>query len=128
MSYSENVAELARTNTDFRRVLFTGEHTQLVVMSVPPGGEIGEEVHEDIDQVLSFVSGTGEAVLDDLTTAVAPGSVVVVPAGTKHNFRTTGEEAMQLFTVYGPPDHPPGTVHRTKAEADADAADVPPGH
>jgi len=127
MSYAANVAELTRSNTDFRRVLFTGEHTQLVIMAVPAGGEIGEEVHEDIDQVLYFIEGTGKALLADLEEEVGPGSVVVVPAGTKHNFVTTGDAPLKLFTVYGPPDHQPGTVHHTKEEADADEHDVPPG-
>jgi len=104
---------------DFRRVLWTGKHTQLVIMTIPPGGEIGEEVHEGIDQILSFVSGTGEARVGGETKPVEPGDLVVVPAGTKHNFVNTGPNPLVLYTVYGPPDHAPGAVHRTKEEADA---------
>jgi mannose-6-phosphate isomerase-like protein (cupin superfamily) len=111
---------------DFRRVLHTGEHTQLVVMTIPAGGEIGEEVHDGIDQVLVFVDGSGEADLAGTTRPVRAGEVVVVPAGTRHNFRNTGGGPLRLYTVYGPPDHAPGTVHRSKAEADADEHDAPP--
>lgn len=117
--YADDVPSKARENTDFRRVLFTTERSQLVLMSVEAGGEIGEEVHDGIDQVLVFVAGQGEAVLADTRQAVIPGSVVVVPAGTKHNFIATGTEPLKLYTVYSPPEHAPGTVHATKAEADA---------
>lgn len=117
--YADDVPSKARENTDFRRVLFTTERSQLVLMSVEAGGEIGEEVHDGIDQVLVFVAGQGEAVLADTRQAVIPGSVVVVPAGTKHNFIATGTEPLKLYTVYTPPEHAPGTVHATKAEADA---------
>ncbi len=108
-----------RSNDAFRRELLTGEHTQVVVMTIPAGGEIGEEVHDDIDQVLLFVEGTGEARLDGETSAVGPNQLVLVRAGTRHNFVNTGDGPMRLVTVYGPPEHAPGTVHQTKAEADA---------
>jgi mannose-6-phosphate isomerase-like protein (cupin superfamily) len=126
MSYHDDVAELARPNTDFRRVLYTTDLTQLVIMTIPPDGEIGEEVHEGIDQVLSIVDGSGETILDDVRSPVTAGTVLVVPAGTKHNVVASGD-GLKLFTVYAPPDHAPGTVHHTKAEADADEHDVPPG-
>jgi len=113
------IASVAERSDDFRRVLWTGDHTQLVIMTIPPGGEIGEEVHEGIDQILTFVSGTGEARVAGETKAVEPGDLVVVPAGTKHNFVNTGPNPLVLYTVYGPPDHAPGAVHRTKEEADA---------
>jgi mannose-6-phosphate isomerase-like protein (cupin superfamily) len=113
------IATVAEQSADFRRVLWTGRHTQLVIMTIPVGGEIGEEVHEDIDQILSFVSGAGEADLAGETTAVAQGDLVVVPAGTRHNFRNTGANPLVLYTVYGPPEHADGVVHPTKAEADA---------
>lgn len=113
------IATVAEQSADFRRVLWTGRHTQLVIMTIPVGGEIGEEVHEDTDQILSFVSGTGEADLAGQTTAVAQGDLVVVPAGTRHNFRNTGAIPLVLYTVYGPPEHADGVVHATKAEADA---------
>jgi len=113
------IATVAEESPDFRRVLWTGEHTQLVIMTIPPGGEIGEEVHEDTDQILTFVSGTGEAMVSGEKRKVAQGDLVVVPAGRKHNFVNTGENPLILYTVYGPPEHADGAVHATKEEADA---------
>ena len=95
------IATVAEKSPDFRRVLWTGEHTQLVIMTIPPGGEIGEEVHEGIDQILTFVSGTGEARVGGESKPVAQGDLVVVPAGTKHNFVNTGPNPLVLYTVYG---------------------------
>jgi mannose-6-phosphate isomerase-like protein (cupin superfamily) len=112
------IATVAEQSDDFRRVLWTGEHTQLVIMTIPPDGEIGEEVHAGIDQILTFVSGTAEARVGGRTKAVAAGDLVVVPAGTKHNFVNTGPNPLVLYTVYGPPEHADGVVHRTKEEAD----------
>ena len=112
------IATVAEESADFRRVLWTGEHTQLVIMTIPPGGEIGEEVHEDIDQILTFVSGTGEAKVGGATKKVAQGDLVVVPAGTKHNFLNTGPNPLVLYTVYGPPEHADKAIHKTKEEAD----------
>ncbi|MBA3551534.1 MAG: cupin domain-containing protein [Actinobacteria bacterium] len=88
-------------------------------MTIPPGGEIGEEVHPETDQILLFVEGKGEAVLEGAVGPVGPDRLVVVPAGTRHNFRNTGEGPMRLVTIYAPPEHPAGTIHATKAEADA---------
>jgi mannose-6-phosphate isomerase-like protein (cupin superfamily) len=125
------IAQVAKENPDFRRVLWTGEHSQLVVMTIPPGEEIGSEVHEGIDQILTFVTGTGEAEISGQRTRVNPGDLVAVPSGTRHNFINTGAEPLVLYTVYGPPDHAAGAVHRTKEEADAAeaaGADEPPGH
>lgn len=119
MSYQTNITDAARASRDFRRELHTGGHVQLVVMSVPAGEEIGAEVHEGIDQVLTFVSGTGRAEVGEDATPVGPGQLVVVPAGTRHNFVNTGDEPLVLWTIYAPPEHPAGTVHATKAEADA---------
>ncbi|MCL3862792.1 cupin domain-containing protein [Actinotalea sp. K2] len=113
------IATVAEQSADFRRVLWTGEHSQLVIMTIPPGGEIGEEVHEDIDQILTFVSGTGEAVVSGQRRKVAQGDLVVVPAGRTHNFLNTGVNPLVLYTVYGPPEHADGAVHATKEEADA---------
>ena len=113
------IATVAEQSADFRRVLWTGEHSQLVIMTIPPGGEIGEETHEDTDQILTFVSGTGEAMVSGKTKQVAQGDLVVVPAGKKHNFRNTGVNPLVLYTVYGPPEHADGAVHTTKEEADA---------
>src|SRR3954447_9703251 len=112
------IATEAQKSPDFRRVLWTGEHTQLVIMTIPPGGEIGEETHEDTDQILTFVSGTGQAIVSGQRKNVAQGDLVVVPAGTKHNFVNTGENPLILYTVYGPPEHADQAVHKTKEEAD----------
>jgi mannose-6-phosphate isomerase-like protein (cupin superfamily) len=116
--YNEDVARMARENEDFRRVLFTTERSQLVLMALRPGEEIGEEVHEGTDQVLAFVEGEGEAVIEGEGRPVRAGGVAVVPAGTRHNFVAGRGSSLKLFTVYTPPEHPDGTVHRTKAEAD----------
>lgn len=113
------IATVAQQSPDFRRVLWTGEHTQLVIMTIPVGGEIGAEVHEDTDQVLTFVSGVGEAIVSGQKRKVTQGDLVVVPAGKKHNFVNTGENPLILYTVYGPPEHADGAVHATKEEADA---------
>ena len=113
-----NYEALARDNEYFRQVLETGEHAQLVVMTLAPGEEIGEETHEG-DQILFFVEGEGEAILEGQSSPVRSGDYVFVPAGTLHNFVNTGSEALRLLTTYAPPEHPHGTVHRTKAEADA---------
>jgi mannose-6-phosphate isomerase-like protein (cupin superfamily) len=113
------IERLARENDDFRREVATAEHSQVVLMTIPPGEEIGEEVHEGIDQLLVFVDGEAEAIVAGEASAVGAGRAVVVPAGTRHNFRNTGSSPLRLWTVYAPPEHEPGTVHRTKAEADA---------
>lgn len=115
-----NIAEEAITNDAFRREVQTGEHEQVVVMTIPPGGEIGEEVHAGTDQVLVFVDGVGEAHLEGVEPfRVGPYDLVFVRAGTRHNFVNTGPRALRLFTTYAPPHHAPGTVHQTRADADA---------
>ncbi|HEU4424700.1 MAG TPA: cupin domain-containing protein [Pilimelia sp.] len=122
------IATVAEQYADFRRVLWTGKHSQLVIMTIPAGGEIGEEIHE-VDQILTFVSGLGEAIVGGERKGVAQGDLVVVPAGVKHNFVNTGPNPLVLYTVYAPPEHAHGVVHRTKAEADAAEAageDEPP--
>jgi mannose-6-phosphate isomerase-like protein (cupin superfamily) len=111
------IATVAEQSPDFRRVLWTGKHTQLVVMTVPAGGEIGEEVHE-VDQILTFVSGVGKALVSGQERKVEQGDLVVVPAGRTHNFINTGPNPLVLYTVYGPPEHADGAVHKTKEEAD----------
>lgn len=112
------IATVAEKSADFRRVLWTGEHTQLVIMTIPPGGEIGEEVHDENDQILSFVSGVGRGVVSGKERKIKAGDVVAVPAGLKHNFINEGPNPLVLYTVYGPPDHSAGAVHKTKEEAD----------
>jgi mannose-6-phosphate isomerase-like protein (cupin superfamily) len=109
---------LAGDNDAFRREVLTGEHSQLVVMTIQPRSEIGEEIH-DVDQILLFVEGEGQAVLHSERDAVGPDDLVFVPAGTRHNFINTGTKPLRLLTVYAPPEHEAGTVHETKEEADA---------
>ena len=122
------IATVAEQSPDFRRVLWTGKHSQLVIMTIPPDGEIGEEVHE-VDQILTFVSGAGKAIVSGRTRKVAQGDLVVVPAGHKHNFVNEGPNPLVLYTVYAPPEHSDGAVHRTKEEAErleAAGYDEPP--
>jgi len=119
MQFNKDIVSLAKQNEYFRQEVVTGTHSQVVLMSIPPGQEIGEEIHPDVDQVLIFVSGEGEAVLNDEHSTVTTNSLCFVPAGTKHNFINTGTTDLKLYTVYAPPEHAPGTVHKTKAEADA---------
>ena len=119
MAFNENIVARALSNRWFREVLATGPHAQVVVMCIPSGGEIGDEVHDGVDQVLVFVEGHGEAILDGVRSPVGPDQLVLVPAGTRHNFVNTGSTDLRLYTVYAPPEHVPGTIHRTKAEADA---------
>ena len=123
MAFNVDIVAAAKANTFFRQVLSTGANAQVVVMSIPPGGEIGEETHDHVDQVLAFLEGEGVAILDGEQTPVGPDRLVHVPAGTRHNFVNTGSGDLRLYTVYAPPQHAPGTIHRTKAEADADDAD-----
>jgi mannose-6-phosphate isomerase-like protein (cupin superfamily) len=118
--FNEDILARTRRNSYFREVLSTGPHAQVVVMCIPPAGEIGEEVHTDVDQVLVFVEGDGIAVLDGRRSPVSPGRLVLVPAGTRHNFVNESSDDLKLYTVYTAPKHAPGTIHRTKAEADAD--------
>ncbi len=113
------IEALVRENDDFRREVLTAEHSQIVLMTIPPGGEIGDEVHAGIDQTLVFEEGEAEAVIAGESFPVRAGQVVLVPAGTRHNFINRGSDPLRLWTVYAPPEHRPGTVHHTKAEADA---------
>lgn len=112
-----NIHELALQNSDFRKVLFTNTHSQVVLMSLLPGEDIGKEIHDDVDQVLVFVSGKGEALIDHEISAIGPGDLFDVPAGAEHNFTNTGSEVLKLFTIYSPPEHPAGVAFATKEEA-----------
>ena len=123
MSFTTNIVRAAAENKNFRTVLYTGAKSQLVVMNIPAGEDIGEETHSHVEQILYFQSGNGKAVLNDKETPIGPGSVVVVPPGTKHNFVNTGTEPLIVATVYVPPNHIDGTIHRTKADAIADVRD-----
>ena len=117
--YHDDIEQQTVENSDFRRVLYTGAHLQLVLMSLPPGCDIGAEVHEDRDQFFRFEEGRGQVDIDDNTYDVVDGSAVVVPAGARHNVRNTGDGPLKLYTLYGPPEHKDGIVQATKEEADA---------
>lgn len=117
--FVDDIEDLTESNTDFRRVLYTGKHMQLVLMSLAPGEEIGEEVHDDGDQFFRVEEGSGEVIIDGKTHPVEDDIAVIVPAGARHNVRNTGDEPLRLYTIYSPPEHLDGTVHATKAEADA---------
>jgi mannose-6-phosphate isomerase-like protein (cupin superfamily) len=123
MPYTTNIVSETENNTNFRKVLFTGTRSQLVVMSIPPGGEVGEETHTYTEQTLFFLSGTGEAILDGKVSLIGAGDVVVVTPGTKHNFINTGNVPLKIYTVYAPPNHIDGTTEATKADADKNTAD-----
>jgi mannose-6-phosphate isomerase-like protein (cupin superfamily) len=126
MLFKGNIREAAKTNTDFRRVIATGPHSQLVTMSILPKEDIGSEVHPGTDQMFFIVGGVGRAVVDDESIAVAENDVVLVPAGAMHNLVNTGREDLRLFTVYAPPNHKDGTVHHRKEDALADKHDHAP--
>ena len=119
--FHTNIEAQTLTNTNFRKVLYTAPHSQLVLMSLLPNEEIGMEVHPDVDQFFRFESGQGMAILDGEEISLSNGDVVLVPAGTNHNIiNISAVEPLKLYTVYSPPNHPDGTVHATKAEAEND--------
>ncbi len=117
--YCDDIEKLTVENTDFRRVLYTGGHLQLVLMTLPPGCDIGSEVHADRDQFFRFEEGTGAVDIDGVANPVEDGTAVIVPAGARHNVRNTGNQPLKLYTVYGPPEHKDGIVQATKDDADA---------
>lgn len=117
--YVQDIEALALENIAFRRVVYTAQHCQLVLMALQPGEAIGEEIHE-LDQFFRIEAGSGEVVLDGVRSAVWAGSAIVVPAGARHNLVNTGQVALKLYTLYCPPNHRDGVVHRTRAEAEAD--------
>ena len=116
--YVDDIEEETEENEDFRRVLYTGRHLQLVLMSLRAGEEIGEETHPDRDQFFRIEEGRGEVWIDGRRSEIESDTAIVVPAGARHNVRNTGREPMKLYTVYGPPEHIDGTIHPTKADAD----------
>ena len=120
--YVTNIEALSLENDNFRKVLYTDKNSQLVLMSLLAGEEIGEEMH-DVDQFLRVEKGTGTAILNDIPHDLADGSIIIVPAGTKHNVINTGHDSMKLYTLYMPPHHRDGVVHKTKAEGEADTTD-----
>ncbi len=115
--FHDDIEKLTTGNADFRRVLYTGKHLQLVLMTLPAGCDIGAEVHEDRDQFFRFEDGSGEVDIDDNTYKVGDGSGIIVPAGARHNVRNTGDAPLKLYTLYGPPEHVDGLVQATKADA-----------
>jgi len=115
--FVRDIEDLTAHNGDFRRVLYTGRNLQLVLMSIAPGEDIGEEVHPDRDQFFRIETGVGEVVIDDNRTRVEADAAILVPAGARHNVKNTGAKPLKLYTLYGPPEHKDGTVHATKAEA-----------
>jgi Mannose-6-phosphate isomerase len=119
LGFVDDIEGLTDKNKDFRRVLYTGKHVQLVVMSIRKGDEIGEEIHEDRDQFFRVESGKGQVVIDGESTKIRPGDGIIVPAGAKHNVINTGKKRLKLYTIYGPPEHKDGIVEKTKAEAEA---------
>ena len=114
-----SIEVLTEENTDFRRVLYSGSKLQLVLMSVPPGEELGGEVHSDTDQFFRIEDGKGVIVIDGVTHKVSEGDGIVVPSGAHHNVICTVHDALKLYTIYGPPHHRDGLVQKTRAEADA---------
>jgi mannose-6-phosphate isomerase-like protein (cupin superfamily) len=124
--FAITLADAAAAHDNFRTVLGTNGHTQVVAMTLQAGEDIGAEVHPHNDQVLIFTEGSARAEVAGETREVGAGDLVVVPAGTEHNFTNTGDGLLRLLTIYAPPDHAPDTVHRTKADAEAAEADEPP--
>jgi mannose-6-phosphate isomerase-like protein (cupin superfamily) len=115
--FAGDIEEMTERNSDFRRVLYTGKQMQLVLMSIAPGEEIGEEVHDDRDQFFRVEKGKGEVWIDGRKTDVKSDFAIIVPAGARHNVKNTGEKPLRLYTIYAPPEHADGTVHVTKADA-----------
>lgn len=123
MSYLTNIFYDTSENQNFRTVLYTGKHSQLVVMSIPPGGEIGQERHDQVEQTIVIESGKGVAILNEERQEVHTGDALVISPGTEHNVLNTGTEPLKIFTIYAPPNHLDGRVHATKADADRDTED-----
>ncbi|MBX6367339.1 MAG: cupin domain-containing protein [Rhodospirillales bacterium] len=117
--FIDDIEDLTEENTDFRRVLYTGKHLQLVLMCLQPGEEIGAEVHEDRDQFFRVEEGEGEVEIDGRRSEIGDDDAIIVPAGARHNIINTGDEPLKLYTLYAPPEHKDGIVHATKEEAEA---------
>lgn len=115
--FVDDIETLTEENDDFRRVLYTGKHLQLVLMALKPGEEIGEEVHDDRDQFFRVEAGQGEVSIDGRRHAIEGDDAIVVPAGARHNVINTGKQSLKLYTLYGPPEHRDGVVHPTRADA-----------
>ena len=117
-----NIEDDTLNNEDYRRVIFTGKHTQLVLMTLEPGVEIGRETHAGHDQFIRVESGTGELVMDGKVQPIEDGSAFVIPSGVEHNVtNTSADEPLRLYTLYSPPEHPDGIVQHTKADEENEA-------
>jgi mannose-6-phosphate isomerase-like protein (cupin superfamily) len=117
--FIKNIEDLTEDNGDFRRVLYTSKHLQLVLMALKPGEDIGEEVHEDTDQFFRIEKGHGTIVIDGRSHEIESDTAMLVPAGARHNVINTGDKTLRLYTLYGPPNHRDGVVFATKTEAEA---------
>ncbi len=121
--YVDDIERITEENTNFRKVVYTGNHLQLVVMSLKPGEDIGEEVHPKVDQFFRVEEGKGKVIMDGEETEFEDGFAIVVPSGVNHNVINTGDEDLKLYTIYAPANHIDGIVHATKADAMADEED-----
>lgn len=121
--FNANIEQLTLDNDHFRKVLYTSKHFQLVLMSLLPGEEIGEEIHHENDQFFRFEQGNGTCIIDDNEYAVADGDAVIIPSGAKHNVINTGTDALKMYTIYAPPHHKDGIVRATKKEAEENEED-----
>ena len=120
--YKDNIEKLTLENENFRKVLYTGKHSQLVLMSLKPKEEIGEEIHDQSDQFFRFEKGTGKVIIDGNEKSVSDGDAVIVPVGAKHNIINTSEtEPLKLYTIYSPAHHKDQTIHQTKEQAEQDS-------
>ena len=117
-AFIEDIEDRTEGNGDFRHVIYTGPHMQLVLMALEPGEEIGEEIHEGTDQFFRVEAGKGEVWIDGHETRIQSDTAIVIPAGTRHNIKNTGKKPLKMYTLYAPPQHEDGTVHHTKADAD----------
>jgi mannose-6-phosphate isomerase-like protein (cupin superfamily) len=116
-----NIETLTEQNDCYRKVLYTGNNLQLVLMSIQPGHEIGSEVHPKHDQFFRIEGGTGSVEIDGSSSEISAGDAIIVPAGARHNVKNTGSQRLQLYTIYAPPEHRDGVVHTTKADAEGDS-------
>jgi len=119
--YVTNIEQSTKENENFRRVLYTAKHSQLVLMSLKPGEEIGEEVHDNIDQFFRIDAGEGKAIIEGEEHDIENGDAIVIPSGTKHNIiNTSVDEPLKIYTIYSPPNHRDGVIHAIKEEAETD--------
>jgi mannose-6-phosphate isomerase-like protein (cupin superfamily) len=117
--FKDNIEKLTEENTNFRKVVYTGAHSQLVLMAIPEGEEIGFEVHPDTDQFFRIELGQGKVTINESIYEIQSGDGLVIPAGAKHNLENTGQGMLRLYTIYSPAHHKDGTIHKTKAEAES---------